>query len=370
MNSFTLNSKQASVVSFLIRTTLFGISLFIVLEVFFRFVVIADNRPAYLQDPETRILLFDPAFQRRGTHTYGNPPTLGGKWILNDAGWVSPYEYFETGARTRDLIALYGDSFLVGLNTDYWHHQDTLIMQLLSDEYEIYTFAMGGMMLMQYVKLIEYTEQLYNPSIHVIYVNKGDISTSITDYSRISLYYQLSISDSGFVDDNPQNFRVNSLKRLLRRSSLLRYVQYNRNLPLGQGRGIIDPNANETEDTDTMISPREDSLFRNAAEYMLEIIRNQVDNDVVIFVGDCPRSMIYKQEPVIPIIDCRIIQDLCDSFPGFIYLDLIPVYQDAYNRQSVRFNDSNNIHWNEYGNEVVATAVAKQIEILETEGAF
>lgn len=368
MNSSTSSSSARIALRFTVRLVLFGVSLFVVLELFFRFVVIADCRPAYYQDPETRLLFFDPAFQKTGTHRYGNLPTLGGEWIINDAGWASSFEYFDGGERTSDLIALYGDSYVVSMNTDYTHHLDVLIKQSLSDEYDVYSFAMGGMMLMQYVKLIEYAERTYNPKIHIIFVNSSDISTSIVNYGRYSYYYQLSIVDSGYVEEIPPIFTESVLKRYLRHSALVRFVRQNRSITaFGRGRGITDPNANRTDVGASQENTDNESLLRAAASHMFEMIRTSINEDIVIFVGDAPRSYIYDWKPVIPFKECEIIRHLCDSLPGFIYLDLIPVYQNAYCEYPIRFNDDDNAHWNEYGNEVVSSAVVNQIRILEIE---
>ena len=343
----------------ILRSLFFIVSAVIIAELFFTFILPADSRPVYYQDSETKLLFFDRDFRSTGIHRYGNPPRRGGEWVVNNSGWASPYDYQIKAARDCELIGLYGDSYVVGLNTDYENHLDVLLTEQL-ENYDVYSFAMGGMMLMEYVKLIEYSEEVYDPMIHVIVINGGDIRTSIRNYSIYSLYYQINFDDDDELEIiAPIEFSENALKRYGRRSALLRFLRYHRGVTLlSKGRGRVDPNANDINGEVISAFEEDESYLYLAAEYMLQAIVDTVNGDLVIFVLDSPRGPVYRHEDGNEgFQDCNVIRDVASQYSNVICLDLLPIYKEAYARDGRRFNDIDNSHWNEYGNYLVATSI-------------
>jgi len=348
---------------FIFRVICFIVFASIITEFIFGFVLYVDSRPVYYQDEESRLLFFDKDFRSEGVHRYGNPPIRGGEWKVNTSGWASPSEYLAPSDRLNEVIALYGDSYVVGLNVDYTYHQDYLIEQQLNG-LDVYSFAMGGMMLMQYVKLIEYAESTFDPKLHVIYVNGGDVRESLRNYSVYSLYYQLSYSDGEFSIVEPIPFRESPLKRFMRNSRLLVYLRYHRGVTLfGSGRGRVDPSANNIEgEVLSSFSSEDEIILERAAYQMLQMISDTVGDDPVVFVFDAPRGPIYRGEiDSEPYQDCSVIQRVSGDFPNVTCLELQPVYENAFQLDSLPFNDPENAHWNEYGNTVVANAVAEYL---------
>lgn len=356
--------RSATIFSF--RAILFFFVSAVVVELVLRYIFLVDSRPVYYQESQSKLLFFDRDFRSEGVHRYGNPPQRGGEWEVNSAGWASHFEYLYPVERQNELIALYGDSYVVGLNVDYWFHQDYLIKEELVVP-DVYNFAMGGMMLMQYVKLVEYAEKEYDPDFHVIYLNGGDIRTSLRNYGVYSLYYQLIYADGDFSVVEPVNFSESPLKRMFRNSKLLIYLRYHRGITLlGSGRGRVDPNANNVEgEVISDFSTEDEEILESAARYMFQMISELSGDDPVLLVLDAPRGPIYRGESDIdPFQDCRVVQEVAEEFPSIHCLDLLPVYREAFLFSSRRFNDEDNPHWNEYGNTIVAEAVAKRIREL------
>jgi len=353
---------------FIQKIAMFCVVLVVFLELFFRFVMPVAEKPAYFMDPATKLVLFDAEFSSKGTYTWGRFPVDGGDWVLNNQGWLSVFDYKPVEEKVKPRVALLGDSFIAGLSTDKDTHLDVRLFESFNNSVDFYSFGMGGQYLEQYRVLMEYVDKKFDPDIYLVFVNSRDIKSSLTTYGKYYLYHQLEPNGGGFKDIAPNYFKESRLKRLLRRSSLVIYLRLNAGIQLfGGGRGIVDANANPdmaSGDSDEELDP----FLVQTADLILDRMVEGRPGKQFVFVGDGHRNLLYKgvSSPQLP-EDCRIIQAACSSRPQCHYLDLMEFFIEDYSQHGRMFNFVDNYHWNVYGSDLVAEALAgflKEKEML------
>jgi hypothetical protein len=348
---------------FVKKIFLFCLLLVLFLEFFFRFVVPASQRPAYFQDPESKLVFFDSTFQTKGKYTWGRFPLDGGEWVLNNDGWLSIYDYQPATSKNKPRVALIGDSFIASLSTDAETHIDVRLTEDFSKAVDFYSFGMGGQYLEQYRVLLDHLDKEYDPDIYVFFVNDYDIKSSLTTYGDFPLYFQLEPVPGGFEQVVPRPFEESRLKRLARRSSLLLYLRINAGITaFGGGRGMVDVNANPNL-ADGLVENPTDPIMVQATNYIFEKMVGNRPGKQFIFVGDGRRHLLYQGETNPPLFeDCVLIREACNKYPQCHYLDLMAAFKEDYSENGRSFNYEDNSHWNEYGSDFVAGTVGKYLK--------
>lgn len=335
----------------------------------FRVVLPACEEPAYVLDPETSLPAFDPSYGTSGRYTFGRIPARGADWRINNAGWISAFDYDPRAEGDSTLrVAVLGDSFVENFYTDLDHHVDALLDGMLGPGSDAWGFGRSGAYLYQYVIMAREIDSLYDPDVFVIFLNNNDVRSSLADFGTPTRYYfQIASSDTGYVEIPPAPFSRSGFRKLLRRSALLRYLTINTKLgwfaevQLERGTdGLAGTLAEARADTATV------RILRDAADWMLGRLREEHPGKSFVFVGDVLRPPLYAGETgSLEYVDCGLVRVLCDSLPGMRYLDLEPVYREAWARDGLLFEYGNNWHWNAYGNRIICEALAG---FLEDEG--
>ncbi len=345
--------------TFLTRLTLFLVSLFLVLEfLVFRLFLPACEEPAYVLDPVTSLPTFDASYGISGTYTFGRIPRIGAEWRVNNAGWISAYDYHPRAEGDPTYrIAVLGDSYIENFYTALDQHIDVLLAEMLGPGFEVWGFGRSGAYLYQYVIMVEEIDRLYDPDLFVIFLNRNDVRSSLADLGTPTrFYYQLASSDTGYVEIPPAPFSRSRFRRLLRHSALLRYL--NTNTRLG-----LFANAQREENIAALVTSlsemRQDTVLMaemsDVTEFMLDKLRREHEGKSFVFVGDALRPPIYEgsSEPE-RFIDCEIVREICETKPNFSFMDMVPVYSEAWESDQRRFEYDNNWHWDAYGNQVVS----------------
>lgn len=355
---------------FLVRFGVFLGSLLLLLElVVFRVVFPACEEPAYVLDPETHLPRFDPSYGTSGTFTFGRVPTVGAEWRINNAGWISAFDFYPRAeGDTTFRVAVLGDSYIENFYTQLDQHIDALLDRMLGPGYEVWGFGRSGSYLFQYVVLCRELDSLYDPDLFVVFLNNNDVRSSLADMGTPTrYYYQISSTDSGYVEVPPAPFSRNRFRKHLRHSALLRYLTANTRLGWfaevqreARMEGLVATISEARQDTVLM------AQLSDAAEYMLQTLVDEHPGKRFLFVGDAMRQHIYDgSTDSESYLDCTIVQGICDTMPDCLFLDLTEVYRSAWERDGRRFEYDNNWHWNAYGDSVVASGVGVEIVQLQ-----
>jgi len=367
MSLFTSNFKSNDLLRFVLRFAGFLLSLFFLAELFFRFVVVASEEPAYILDSQTCLPMFDRSYGETGQFTFGRFADFGANWQINNEGWISKFDYFpKVEEDSTKRIAIFGDSFVENFYVSLDDHLDALLDNQLGSNFDVYGFGRSGAYLYQYLVILEEIDDLFSPDIYVMMINRNDISSSVSNFGRPTKYYfQLCLTDSGYVEVPPAHFSRNPVRKFLRNSATLRYLRNNTRLDIF---AEAQREQNNEEAIASIAAIQQDSIkmqqLRDAAEFMLTEISTKYESRKFIFVGDCLRYTIYdSNQSVGRYIDAQIIEEICDTLPNCYYCDLADYFEEDYLVNERRFEFDNNWHWNRYGNQVVINAIENSLRL-------
>lgn len=342
------------------------------LEILFRTLVPACEMPFALFDPDENLLRFDTRGPRTGLYTAGTLSQLRAHWHINNYGWNSSIDYSPRASRSRPLIAIIGDSFIEGFQTDVDKNIAAVLRRSFEAEADVYAFGMSGAPLSEYLHLCRYVRKTFAPDIIVILVIHNDFDESLADVGNKSHQHQLTFEfKEGQLREHPPAAYVPSrVRRVVARSALFRYLVLNASVPqrieMLRNRFLSrqgDFNANI--DVNSVTPLRE--TIRALTTYLVEKIRDE-SAGCVVFMMDAPRRDIYRgtlgSSNVIWMN--RLLGDACGE-AGVAFLDLTEVFGRDYGQYHVKFNSDIDSHWNSRGHEVAGDALAS---FLRASGAF
>lgn len=373
-----MSSSRKTPLWFIARLLVFAVLLGIVSEVWFRTITPASELPVSYIDPATRIDRFYAEGPSEGVTTIGRLARHGGDWRVNNMGWLSDVDYQPPEERSKPLIAVFGDSYIEGFLTDLREHVDVVLRARLDERWDVYAFGKSGWYLEQYVAVARYARDSFKPDIMVIFVNGEDVQASLRENGvRSSKWFQLSTASKGFEELPPSQVEpsMTRLKIAVTYSATARYLLHNAKVepPWGGQPGIEDINI-RVEDDERRADVAEDpqvvesaiQALVPAATFMLDTLTGENPGVPIIVVGDGPRYL-SADEAGAPITDPDIaaIQSSSAANPSCHFLDLRRVFSADWDQNHQRFEGIDTNHWNAYGNQVVANALA---QFLASEG--
>ena len=364
-------SSNMTPLRFLLRLLVFLLVLTAVLEVWFRMVTPAAEIPMSYFDPRAKIDRFDPEGPSEGLFTVGRLARRAGEWRVNNAGWISAVDYFPSAERSKPLIAIFGDSYIEGFLSDVQQHVDVELQEALAARYDVYAFGKSGWYLEQYVATARYVSLEFQPSILVIFVAGDDVKASLRENGTSSAkWFQLGTEDTGFVEVAPTvgQSRLTSLKRAVNYSASARYLLFNAKLRLPwEAQPAIENPASESKQQQGNASAggefqgtdAEVQKLLPAAQFMVTTLCEENPGISIVFVGDGPRYLLSDEiNPATMNPDVAAIQKASESFSSCHFLDLRRVFSEDWASHHRRFESIDESHWNPYGNQVVAQALA------------
>jgi len=363
MNSPVPGSGIRPVIRFAVRYLLFAVSSFVVLELFFRTVLIATESPIKVLG-ENMILRLEPEYGNSGIFTYGRYCSGGYSWRLNAAGWNSAIEYRLPGERSRSMIAIVGDSYLEGLWSDVDKHIDTYLTDL-SPRLDFYTFAIEGACLSQYVAMCQYEAARYEPAAYIVFINDYDLVNSIIfeNSSPNQILFQTRVDNSlNCSEVPPSGSQMFWMKNYLRYSATARYIRRNASLGIGFVDRPIEMNNEinlEQQDGQSVIESID--YERACANYLLNRL-NSLGSPVLLVM--IPRlSSVYSNEDY-RYSETGILVDLSEQYENILCCEIGEALAEMYIQNRRPFNPPDNFHWNAYGNRCIASLLNDRIPHL------
>ncbi len=346
---------------FLVRLLLFGGITLLLVELIFRTVIPAAQRGLSAQDPETRIMICESTVDYDGIHTIGRLAHDPTRWHINNCGWNSPLDYLPPSPERDPVIAVIGDSFIEGYHVEGSQHMAAVIARDLGKPWLAYSFGQSGSSLSHYLHIARYAAQRFNPRIFVMLVTDRDIAASLRDVHRNPRNLQLAMKNGAVTEFPPtERYRPSRVKRLMRRSALLRYLMFNAKLDL-----MAAPRqAVATHESEPHRSDERDDLERCAAQYVVEQMEREHPNDLMVYVVDGPRQDIYAGRPSISIREAAILRQACAGKTRSVVLDMGPIFADTYRATGREMNFADDQHWNALGHKTAGRAAADLLRTM------
>lgn len=338
------------------RALLFFLTGLLFLELVFRFVFPADQRPASMR-VDGGIMLFDTT-TRVGYTSIGRVPLQKFHWRINDQGWNSLQDYLGPGERDRPLVAVIGDSHVENLQSDVDESITSHLQTLLGDGCVVYGFGKADQSLLQDLLLMDYVDSLYSPDTWVIVLGGDVVRRSIMPDPAVTYSY-LVPTDTGFSVAPPAPREPSETAGVLLQSALVRYLRFNTRLELFPLFSIPEGYRNQNAD---LTAERVDDLMPEAADYILRRISDRYgDRGVLMFLNFfVTRYRIYDatelrlsgglNEPE----DYRLLLEMAPEYPGIECTDSREAFRTAWEEERRRFESPDGKHLSGYGNRVLA----------------
>ncbi|WP_158856826.1 SGNH/GDSL hydrolase family protein [Lunatibacter salilacus] len=334
--------------------------LFLILELFFRFVIPASDQPGgYFYDDE-KMYSFESS-RESGYVTIGKFAEIKAKWRINNMNWNYSIDYYPV--QDKKLISVIGDSYIEAFMVDVDKKYPYLLRNELYPEYEVFAFGKSGASLSQYLHLSRYVNKHLNPDILIFNMVHNDFEESIYELHPDRHYFlQLSYNESEdiFSETTPKpNYSTAQFtlwKRVLYKSAFFRYLYGNLNVSNLRQQIIAGGRDNEFEGNINPVQVKDkQDLIQKSTDYLVKTIIEENFEKRVIFVFDAPRFSIYNNT----LENSKLwwmhdmMRKICQKYNAE-YIDLTDPMKEDFVKNGRKFNSELDAHWDEYGHEFVA----------------
>ncbi len=345
------------------------IVLFILIELFFRFVIVASDPPRTYFYEEEKNFAYDNR-RSKGIYSKGRFSEIKTKWHINNYGWNFPVDYQTT--KDSGLIAIIGDSYVEAFQVDVDKNFSFLLRKKLFPKKDVYAFGISGAPLSQYLHINRIVNKKFNPEIVIFLLIHNDFDESLQKFYPQKKYFLQLIQDSvtgNFLEKEPEpDFSRAQYRpfwqKALYKSAFIRYLILNleiKNVSKKITKTAVSPQYEANTQTNVLIERKQ--IIKQTADYVLKTIKSENQGRKVIFLMDAPRDAIYKNaldQSDVYFLN-KMMAELCEIYQ-FDFIDLTNPMQENFRTQKRKFNSDFDDHWDEYGNEFVANQIYNFIE--------
>jgi len=331
--------------------------LFIILELFFRFVIPASDPPLSVYRQDEQFINYSNE-RAQGLYTVGKFARIRTRWTINNEGWNYPLDYTAEHGNVP-LIAVIGDSYV---DTDIVSSDENFAYRLREKVYpgmEVYAFGLSGIPLSQYYHLNKYVNRKFDPDIVIINLIYNDFEESFRKFNPGSECWQIAETDSTYSVVPPNQVNISpttkTWKKLLYKSAFFRYLH--RNLLVFQlfkkvERDEVESNVEVVEDQGKRAE------IRRGTDFLFGKIKEENEGRRLIFVIDAPRPSIYAgnlEESRVTWMN-EMVGELAGKY-GCELIDLTEAMKKDWEANKKKFNPEVDGHWNGYGHQLVADLI-------------
>lgn len=286
------------------------------------------------------------------------------KLVTNNLGFVNPQDY---GKTDKPVLAVIGDSFVEAAMTPYQRTFYGLLSGKLRPKYHVYTFAMSGAQLPNYLVWARYAISHFVPqkTVFVIIPNDYDESLAKNKQAPGSYYFYENKDNRLYLDK--VDFSISPLRKLVRSSALLRYVTQNLQVWERLKEILYDsPRLAGTLDQAAWLAD-----VRRGVDFFFDQLDKAVrtDHTDVLFLIAGSIEDVYGKGNDTPRIKAR---DAADAYlaevargHGYRVIELPPIFCKHYQEHGQAFVYPTDGHWNELAHRLVYETILGS-DLLET----
>ena len=326
----------------------------VVAELVLRFLPVQTGLRALAVDDRNPIARFTP--NRTFVFSRGWRLSLANRGRVNNVGFVNDQDYDST-SRTP-LLAVVGDSYVEALMVPYDSTLQGRLARTLAGRARVYSFAMSGAPLSQYLAWADYARRTYRPTGLVVVVVLNDFDESLLKYRQAPGYYHFRQAADSALSLERLDYRPSRVRQLLRQSALARYIFMNGpSLLAARVSGVA---GNTSADTNPV---RVHDSERAVDAFLAQLpARAGLPSRRIALVVDAVRPALYdphRRAAAAATYAGRLRRYLIDHGreTGFEVLDMEPVFAAHYARDGTRFEYAVDAHWSAVGHRVAAEAV-------------
>jgi hypothetical protein len=332
----------------------------VLLEIVLRFLPVCDGGHRLPVNEESPIFRFEPNRTYEWSAEWRF--TMTNKIHVNNDGFISSIDYDPDAP--GPLIAVIGDSYVEALMVPYEETGQGRLQQALDGEARVYSFAIRGSPLSQYLAFAEYARDTYHPDAMVVVIVGNDFDESLMVYKSEPGYHYFVEGDDGRLELQLVDFSPSKIKEIARHSALARYFMINLELMLLPSRlkarfSRSDQATQYVGNTASDAGALRVSRSKGAVDAFLEQLpgRSGLAPSKILLVVDGIRPHLY---------DPALLQSVKGTFfdvmrdyiiergkeAGYEVVDMQPVFLAHFAQYGQRFEYPIDSHWNSLGHEL------------------
>ncbi len=335
-----------------------------VAEVALQFLPVATGLRSQPVNAETPVFRF--AANRDFVWSVGPNFAIVNRGRTNNAGYVSEIDYDRDDR--RPLLAVIGDSYVEALMVPWRQTVQARLAEAAPDA-RVYAFAASGAPLSQYLVFAAAAVQDFGATHLVIVVVGNDFDESVSTYKHGPGFHLFVPRGDGALELTRFDLVPSTLRQLVQRSALARYVIFNLqgNLAAARLRDMLLGTARASGyvgNVPAAASPERLRLSEAAIDRFLDLLPRMTGlaPDRVLLVLDGRRPELYTADGLaategsyFALMRRGLIERASAS--GFGVIDLEPVFAAEHRRTGLRFEFEADAHWSGEGHRVAAEAV-------------
>jgi hypothetical protein len=322
---------------------------FLLVEALFRLMPVAYLPPIEPVNAEAPMARFQPNVEYRWSRDWNFSVVTRKR--SNNYGYIYGADY--RPEEKTPLLALIGDSLLEAQQVDTGKSAGELLHAALAGQGRVYSLAISGAPLSQYLAYAEYARRTFRADALAIVIAPNDFDESLIKYKSDGRFHYFS--EDGKLER--VDYELTGIKSVLRHSAALRYIMYNLDAGI---RLQAWKAAQSMPDVEKRLA---DS--RKAVDYFFEQLpgRTGLGPERIVFVLDPLRRAIYSTETWEKARDTfygRVPEYFAKQAAkrGYEVIDLAPVFIRAHTLGRTVESAPTDSHWSAFGHELVASQIA------------
>jgi hypothetical protein len=350
------------------------------LEVVLQLLPVSDAQHRLAVNDADPVLRFEPNRSAMWSRKWNFE--LANRTRTNNAGFVCDFDY--DASADSPLLAIIGDSYVEAVMVPFVETGMARMAEALrGDGARAYAFGVAGAPLSQYLAYAEHTRDRYRPRALAIVVVGNDFDESLLEYKSTPGYHYFTETSDGKLVLQRVDFEISLVKRLARKSALVRYILIHLELTTmpRKLRGLFSKKdmlttyvGNTFYDAD---STRVADSRRVVDAFLDELpARSGLAPSRILLVLDGMRPHLYGEE-TLKMADGSYV-DLMRRYlsgravrEGYEVIDMQPQFIEHFERFGRRFESFPvDAHWNSLGHELFFEAMMRSqvVKALRADG--
>lgn len=346
--------------------------IFIILEIGLRFFNLATDVP-FVEGNRELGVKFIP--NQMGTFVIGALGNIKADYRINSDGWNAIRDFKKQADAGVTRIAIIGDSYVEAFQVQPEEAIAALLEKSFSHDLpvEVYPFGISGASLSQYLATVHYVQNRFHPDFYIINIVHNDFWEAFTRADRNKHFQSIKWTGKSFEIVKPEFYEPSSIRRLLARSAVVRYLTINLKLETQLKKLVrhLRPNPDVPDDdgqkfeANIKITNDDPKILKAGVTFIFQNYLQAIggDRNKLLLVMDTPRNAIYEgihPHSTRAFLFNRIFTEVCQEL-SLHCLDLTEQFWEDFQKNKRWFNFSIDGHWNKYGHSNAAKAVDKYL---------